>query len=168
MTARSPSAKFAQSRSRRWRRAGSVAIEWMLAAPTLRAAAIEKRPDRAARIRRNAAAFGAPSLDVIEGEAPAALGALAPPDAVFIGGGAGDAGVLDAATAALRPGGRLVVNAVTLATEALLLPRHAVLGGELTRIAVSRASPVGGPSDLGAPLAWRPAMPVTQWVWEKP
>ena len=148
--------------------AGSVAIEWMLADPTLRAAAIEKRPDRAARIRRNAAAFGAPSLDVIEGEAPAALGALAPPDAVFIGGGAGDAGVLDAATAALRPGGRLVVNAVTLATEALLLARHAVLGGELTRIAVSRASPVGGPSDLGAPLAWRPAMPVTQWAWEKP
>jgi precorrin-6B C5,15-methyltransferase / cobalt-precorrin-6B C5,C15-methyltransferase len=147
--------------------AGSVAIEWMLADPTLRASAIEMRPDRAARIRRNAAALGVPSLDVIAGEAPAALAALARPDAVFIGGGAGD-GVLDAAIAALRPRGRLVVNAVTLATEALLLARHVVLGGELVRIAVARASPVGGASDPGAPLAWRPAMPVTQWVWEKP
>jgi precorrin-6Y C5,15-methyltransferase (decarboxylating) len=147
--------------------AGSVAIEWMLAAPTLRAAAIEMRPDRAARIRRNAAALGVPSLDVIEGEAPAALAALARPDAVFIGGGAGD-GALDAAVAALRPRGRLVVNAVTLATEALLLARHATLGGELARIAVTRASPVGGAADSGTPLAWRPAMPVTQWVWEKP
>ncbi len=147
--------------------AGSVAIEWMLADPTLRAAAIEMRPDRAARIRRNAAAFGVPSLDVIEGEAPAALAALARPDAVFIGGGA-DAGVLDAAIAALRPGGRLVVNAVTLATEALLLARHAALGGDLVRIAIARASPVGGASAPGAPLAWRPAMPVTQWAWEKP
>jgi precorrin-6Y C5,15-methyltransferase (decarboxylating) len=147
--------------------AGSVAIEWMLADPTLRAAAIEMRPDRAARIRRNAAAFGVPALDVIEGEAPAPLAALARPDAVFIGGGADD-GVLDAATAALRPGGRLVVSAVTLATEALLLARHAAVGGALVRIAVTRASRVGGTSDPGAALAWRPAMPVTQWVWEKP
>jgi precorrin-6Y C5,15-methyltransferase (decarboxylating) len=147
--------------------AGSVAIEWMLADPTLRAAAVEMRPDRAARIRRNAAALGVPSLDVIEGEAPAALAALARPDAVFIGGGADD-NVLDAAVTALSPRGRLVVNAVTLATEALLLARHAALGGELVRIAVTRASPVGGAADSGRPLAWRPAMPVTQWVWEKP
>jgi precorrin-6Y C5,15-methyltransferase (decarboxylating) len=147
--------------------AGSVAIEWMLADPSLRAAAIEMRPDRAARIRRNAAAFGVSSLDVIEGEAPAALADLARPDAVFIGGGA-DAGVLDAAIAALHPGGRLVVNAVTLVTEALLLARHAALGGDLARIAIARASPVGDGSDAAKPLAWRPAMPVTQWSWEKP
>jgi precorrin-6Y C5,15-methyltransferase (decarboxylating) len=147
--------------------AGSVAIEWILADPTLRAAAIEMRTERAARIRRNAAAFGVPSLDVVEGEAPAALAALGRPDAVFIGGGAGDS-VLDAAIVALRPGGRLVVNAVTLATEALLLARHAALGGEVVRIAVARASPLGGAPDPGMPLAWRPAMPVTQWVWEKP
>jgi precorrin-6B C5,15-methyltransferase / cobalt-precorrin-6B C5,C15-methyltransferase len=147
--------------------AGSVAIEWMLADPTLRAAAIEMRPDRAARIRRNAGALGVPSLDVVEGEAPAALAALARPDAVFVGGGA-SGGVLDAAVAALRPGGRLVANAVTLATEALLLARHVALGGELLRLAVARAGPVGGASDPAMPLAWRPAMPVTQWVWEKP
>jgi precorrin-6Y C5,15-methyltransferase (decarboxylating) len=147
--------------------AGSIAIEWMLADQALRAAAIEMRPDRAARIRRNAAALGVPSLDVVEGEAPAVLASLARPDAVFVGGGAGES-MLDAAVTALRPGGRLVVNAVTLATEALLLARHAALGGELVRIAVVRASPVGGTSDSASPLAWRPAMPVTQWVWEKP
>jgi precorrin-6Y C5,15-methyltransferase (decarboxylating) len=140
--------------------AGSVAIEWMLADPSMRAMAIEARSDRAARIRRNAAAFGVPGLNVIEGVAPAAFAGLAQPDALFIGGGA--AGALDAAVAALRPGGRLVVNAVTVETEALLMACRATLGGELTRVAIARAEPLGGMQ------AWRPALPVTQWVWEKP
>ncbi len=142
--------------------AGSIAIEWMLADPSLRAIAIEARPDRAARIRRNAAAFGVPSLDVIEAEAPAALERLPPPHAIFIGGGAGRPGMLDHAIAALQPGGRLVVNAVTLETEGLLLARSAALGGELTRIAVAHAQPIGGKT------GWRAAMPVTQWTWIKP
>jgi precorrin-6B C5,15-methyltransferase / cobalt-precorrin-6B C5,C15-methyltransferase len=140
--------------------AGSVAIEWMLADPSMRAIAIEARSDRVARIRRNAAAFGVPGLEVIEGAAPAAFAGLAQPDALFIGGGA--AGVLDAAVAALRPGGRLVVNAVTVETEALLMARRAILGGELSRVAIARVEPMGGMQ------AWRPALPVTQWVWEKP
>jgi precorrin-6B C5,15-methyltransferase / cobalt-precorrin-6B C5,C15-methyltransferase len=141
---------------------GSVAIEWMLAHPSLRAAAIERRADRAARIRRNAAAFGVPELDVIEGRAPEALAALPAPDAIFIGGGASDGAMLDAAIAALKPGGRLVVNAVTLETEAVLIGRHASLGGALTRIALSRADSVGERT------TWRPALPVTQWLWVKP
>jgi len=140
---------------------GSIAIEWMLADPTMRAIAIERRADRAGRIRRNSAAFGVPGLQVVEGAAPAALAALAMPDAVFVGGGS-DPAVLYTASRALRPGGRLVVNAVTLETEALLLARHAALGGELIRIAMSRAEPVGGKT------GWRPAMPVTQWIWTKP
>ncbi len=140
---------------------GSVAIEWMLADPSLRAVAIEADEDRAARIRRNGAAFGVPGLEVVEGMAPQALVGLSRPDAVFVGGGASD-GVLDTAAAALRSGGRLVVNAVTLETEALLMARHAALGGEFIRIAVSRADPVGEKT------GWRPAMPVTQWVWTKP
>jgi precorrin-6Y C5,15-methyltransferase (decarboxylating) len=141
--------------------AGSVAVEWMLADPMMRAIAVERRSDRAARICRNAAAFGVPGLEIVMGDAPAALAGLAPPDAVFIGGGC-DAAVLDAAVNALRAGGRLVVNAVTLETEALLLARHAVTGGELVRIAVSRVEPVGGKT------GWRAAMPVTQWTWIKP
>ena len=141
---------------------GSVAIEWMLAHPSARAIAIEARADRANRIRRNAAAFGVPELEVVEGHAPEALAGLASPDAVFVGGGASEPGVLDAAIAALKPGGRLVANAVTLETEALLIARQATLGGTLTRIAISRADSVGGKT------GWRPAMPVTQWVWVKP
>jgi precorrin-6Y C5,15-methyltransferase (decarboxylating) len=141
---------------------GSIAIEWMLAHFSLRAVAIEACTDRAARIRRNAAAFGVPELDVIEGRAPEAVAGLAAPDAVFIGGGASAAGVLDAAIAALKPGGRLVANAVTLETEAELIARHAALGGTLTRIAISRAD------NLGGKTGWRAAMPVTQWVWKKP
>jgi precorrin-6Y C5,15-methyltransferase (decarboxylating) len=141
--------------------AGSVAIEWMLADPAMRAVAVERQADRAARIRRNAAAFGVPGLEVVEGAAPAALKDLAAPNAIFIGGGVSEPGVLDAASEALRPGGRLVVNAVTLESEALLLARKAALGGELVRIAISRAAPVGHKT------GWRPAMPVTQWIWSK-
>ena len=103
-----------------------------------------------------------PELEIFEGRAPAALADLPIPDAVFVGGGASDPGVLDAVIAALRPGGRLVVNAVTLETEAELIARHASLGGTLTRIAISRADSVGEKT------GWRSAMPVTQWVWVKP
>jgi precorrin-6Y C5,15-methyltransferase (decarboxylating) len=141
--------------------AGSVVIEWMLADPSLAAIAIEARADRAARIRRNAAAFGVPDLQVLEGTAPVALEGLPPPDAIFIGGGASDPGVIEHALVSLRPRGRLVINAVTLESEALLLARHAALGGSLTRIAIARAEPVGGMT------GWRPALPVTQWVWTK-
>lgn len=141
---------------------GSVAIEWMLADPSMRAIAIEARADRLKRIARNAAAFGVPGLAVVEGRAPEALRDLARPDAVFIGGGSSETGVIDMAMAALRPGGRLVVNAVTLASEALLISRYTTVGGDLVRIAVTRADPVG------AKVGWRPAMPVTQWVWVKP
>ena len=141
---------------------GSIGIEWMLADPSLRAIAVEVNPERAARIRRNADALGVPGLQVVEGVAPAALAGLDHPHAIFIGGGASDPGVLDAAIAALPPAGRLVVNAVTLETEALLIARHAALGGTLTRLSVERAAPVGGMT------AWRPALPVTQWSWVKP
>jgi precorrin-6Y C5,15-methyltransferase (decarboxylating) len=142
---------------------GAVAIEWLLADPAfMHAIAVEQRADRAARIARNAAAFGVPDLQVVEGAAPAALNGLPAPDAVFIGGGISEPGVIDAATRALRPGGCLVINAVTLESEALLLARHAALGGELIRIALSRAAPLGGKT------GWRPALPVTQWVWQKP
>ena len=169
--------------------AGSVAIEWMLADVSLRAVAFEARADRAARIVRNAAALGVPGLVVVQGTAPEAL-SLAPspasgggdethehaakraqepmshaPDAIFIGGGCSDA-VLDAAISALRPGGRLVVNAVTLETEALLIARHAGLGGTLVRIAIERAEPIGGMTKTMT--TWRPALPVTQWAWTKP
>ncbi|MGB7102107.1 MAG: cobalamin biosynthesis bifunctional protein CbiET, partial [Xanthobacteraceae bacterium] len=130
--------------------------------PSMRAIAIEQRVDRAARIRRNAAAFGVPGLEIVEAAAPAALQSLASPDAIFVGGGAGEPVLLDTAIAALRSGGRLVINAVTLATEALLIDRHTTLGGELIRIAIARAGTVGEKS------GWRAAMPVTQWAWTKP
>ena len=141
---------------------GSVAIEWMLVDPSMRAIAFERRADRAARIRRNSAAFGVPGLEIVEDVAPAALADREPPDAVFIGGGASDAGVFDAATSVLRAGGRLVVNAVTLETEVLLIARHAALGGEMIRIAISCAGAIGEKT------GWRSAMPVTQWAWTKP
>ncbi|MCC0044926.1 MAG: precorrin-6y C5,15-methyltransferase (decarboxylating) subunit CbiE [Brucellaceae bacterium] len=140
---------------------GSISIEWMLRDPSLRAIAMERDAERAARIGRNAEALGVPGLEIVTGEAPAALAALPEPDAVFIGGGC-DAAVLDTALARLKPGGRLVVNAVTLETEALLLAAHQDHGGDLLRLAVAHASPVGSLT------GWRPAMPVTQWSWSKP
>jgi precorrin-6B C5,15-methyltransferase / cobalt-precorrin-6B C5,C15-methyltransferase len=98
----------------------------------------------------------------MEAAAPAALENLPPPDAVFVGGGARDPGVLDRCVTALRPGGRLVVNAVTLETQSQLTERHATLGGELLQISLAHAGP------LGSKTGWRPAMAVTQWVWVKP
>ena len=140
---------------------GSISIEWMLRDPSLHAIAVERDADRAARIGRNAKALGVPGLEIVTGEAPAALTALPEPDAIFIGGGCG-AAVLDIALDRLKPGGRLVVNAVTLETEALLIAAHQDHGGELVRLAVAHASPVGSLT------GWRPAMPVTQWSWRKP
>lgn len=142
--------------------AGSITIEWMLRHPSLRATAIEARPDRAERIRRNAEHLGVPDLAVVTGAAPAALAGLLQPDAIFIGGGVSEPGVLPAALAALGPGGRCVANAVTLEGEAALLAAFAARGGSLRRFSVERASAVGGLH------GWRPAMPVTQWAWTKP
>jgi precorrin-6B C5,15-methyltransferase / cobalt-precorrin-6B C5,C15-methyltransferase len=141
---------------------GSVAIEWMLADPGNRAVAIEARHDRAARIARNALAFGVPSLSVVAGEAPQALADLPAPDAIFIGGGAGAPEMIERAIDALASGGRLVVNAVTLETQAALVDWRARHGGELTQIAVAHAEPVGRFS------GWRAAMPVVQWRFIKP
>ncbi|WP_037434105.1 bifunctional cobalt-precorrin-7 (C(5))-methyltransferase/cobalt-precorrin-6B (C(15))-methyltransferase [Sinorhizobium fredii] len=140
---------------------GSIAIEWMLADPAMRAIAVEASPERAARIGRNAARFGVPGLSVVEGQAPHALRGLTRPDVIFIGGGGSEAGVMEAAIAALPSGGRLVANAVTTKMEAVLLAHHAGLGGSLIRIDIARASPVG------TMTGWRPAMPVTQWSWVK-
>jgi precorrin-6Y C5,15-methyltransferase (decarboxylating) len=142
--------------------AGSIAIEWLLADPSLQAIAIEAQPERAARIRRNASHFGVPGLRVVEGRAPAAFEGLPAPHAIFVGGGAADPGLLERAIAALPASGRLVVHAVTLQTEAQLLSRHAALGGELLRIELARAAPLGGLT------AWRPALPITQWCWSRP
>ncbi|HYP57557.1 MAG TPA: cobalamin biosynthesis bifunctional protein CbiET, partial [Beijerinckia sp.] len=119
--------------------------------------AIEPREDRASRITRNAVALGVPNLETVIGKAPEALAGLRQPQAIFIGGGASDKGCLDAALAALAPGGRLVVNAVTIETQSELIRRYKTHGGELINIAVSRAGPVG------AFHAWRPALPITQW-----
>jgi precorrin-6Y C5,15-methyltransferase (decarboxylating) len=122
---------------------GSVGIEWMLRHPSCRTIAIEARADRAARVARNAAALGVPALEVRTGMAPEALAGLAAPDAVFIGGGASDPAVTEACWAALPPGGRIVINAVTLETERAVMSRHAAWGGRLTRIGVERLEPIG-------------------------
>ena len=141
---------------------GSVAIEWMLADPANHAVAIEARHDRAARIARNALTFGVPHLSVVTGEAPQAFADLPATDAIFIGGGANAPEMIERAIDALAPGGRLVVNAVTLETQAASVDWRARHGGELTQIAVAHAEPLGRYS------GWRAAMPVVQWRFVKP
>jgi precorrin-6Y C5,15-methyltransferase (decarboxylating) len=136
---------------------GSVAIEWLRAEPSARAIAIERRADRLERIGRNALSLGVPWLEVIAGEAPAALAELPIPDGVFVGGGVSAPGLLAACWRALRPGGRIVANAVTLESESALVAARAEHGGELVRVAVSHAAPIG---DF---TGWRPQLPVVQW-----
>jgi precorrin-6Y C5,15-methyltransferase (decarboxylating) len=138
---------------------GSVAIEWMRCDPRCRAVAVERDPARAARIAANAASLGAPFLDIVQGEAPTALSDhLPPPDAIFLGGGISTPGLVERCVGALRPGGRLVANTVTVEGEAALVAARQRWGGDLVRIAVQRAEPVG------PYLGWRPLMPVTQWA----
>jgi precorrin-6Y C5,15-methyltransferase (decarboxylating) len=135
---------------------GSIAVEWMRHHPTCRAVAIEPRRDRLALIAANAESLGCPHLSIVEGKAPAALTDLATPDAVFIGGGITSPGLFETCWQELPPGGRLVANAVTIEGEQVLTSAYTRFGGSLTRIAISRAEPVGPFS------GWRPLMPVTQ------
>lgn len=137
---------------------GSVGIEWLRQHRSLSAIAIEPQAERRAFIERNAAALGTPFLKIVAGSAPAAYEGLPQPDAIFIGGGLNDDGVIEQAWARLKPGGRMVANAVTAEGEARLLAWHAAHGGEMARLSVARLSPVGGLH------GWRPLMPVTQWA----
>ena len=137
--------------------AGSIGIEWMRAHPSCRAIAVESQPDRARRIEQNAARLGVPGLRVVEGRAPGALTGLPAPDAIFVGGGATTPSLLEVCWAALPVGSRLVVNAVTVESEAVLAGWHSRVGGDLVRLGVQRAEPVGGFT------GWKPSMPVTIW-----
>lgn len=142
--------------------AGSIGIEWMRAHRSCRAITTELDAGRAQRIQANADALGVPGILVVTGRAPAALAGLPTPDAVFVGGGLTAQGMLEVCWRALRPGGRLVANTVTLESEAVLAQWHAQLGGELRRISVSRARAVGRYT------GWDPAMTVTQYNVTKP
>jgi len=137
--------------------AGSIGIEWMRVHPSCRAVAVEAVAERADRIRQNAIQLGVPDLQVVEGTAPDVLVGLPRPDAAFVGGGATTPLLLDTVWEALAPGGRLVVNAVTLESEAVLADWYARCGGTLTRLSVATAAPVGGFT------GWKAAMPVTIW-----
>jgi precorrin-6Y C5,15-methyltransferase (decarboxylating) len=140
---------------------GSIAIEWMRAGG--RALAIESRPERLERIARNASRLGVPGLEIIAGRAPDALPLdREPPDAIFVGGGVSEAGILDICWSVLGRGGRLVANAVTMEGEAALVALFGLHGGEMTRLSISHLDRVGGFH------AWHPAMPVTRYVgWKK-
>jgi precorrin-6Y C5,15-methyltransferase (decarboxylating) len=141
---------------------GSIGIEWMLAHPSNRAIGLERDAARAARAARNAVALGVPQFDVRQAEAPDALKGLPRPDAIFIGCGSADPNLIATCWNALKPGGRIVVNAVTLDSEAALLAAYEAHGGTLTRLGVERAEA------LGKRMTWRPALPVVQWLCKKP
>ena len=137
---------------------GSIGIEWMRSDARCRAIAIESHPTRLQYIAHNAVALGTPNLRIIAGEAPAALKDLPPPDALFIGGGLTTENLLATCWQALPAGGRLVANAVTVESEQTLLQWHSQWGGELTRMAIQRAAPIG------KFLGWKAMAPVTQWA----
>jgi precorrin-6Y C5,15-methyltransferase (decarboxylating) len=142
---------------------GAIAIEWLRAEPTSRAVAVERDPVRAGRVAENAEALGVPHLEVITGEAPQALAGLAPPDAIFVGGGVSGNGLLETCWRVLNPGGRLVANTVTEKGQERLAAFFRTEGGRLTRIAVSHAE--SGPCNTS--LEWYDKHPVTQLVVEK-
>jgi precorrin-6B C5,15-methyltransferase / cobalt-precorrin-6B C5,C15-methyltransferase len=144
--------------------AGSIAIEWLLRHASLKAIGIEAEPERATRAARNAASLGTPDLEIVQKRAPEAFASLPPPDAIFLGGGLSDPAVFEAAWSALKPGGRLVANAVSLQSDARLIELFQRHGGELVRLDVAKAGKVG----TGAVFVWRPAAPIIQWRARKP
>ena len=144
--------------------AGSIAIEWLLRHPSLKAIGIEDQPERAARAARNAATLGTPDLVIVQERAPEAFADLPRPDVVFIGGGLSDPGVFEAAWSALKSGGRLVANAVSLQSESQLIGFFQRHGGELVRLEVAKAGKAGS----GGVFVWRPAAPIVQWRARKP
>lgn len=137
---------------------GSIGIEWMRSDRRCRAIAIEQHPARLRYIADNATALGVPYLTIVAGKAPEALTGLPQPDAIFIGGGLTAPDLLETCWRSLRLGGRLVANAVTVEGEYLLFQWQGKVGGELTRIAIQRAEPVG------RFLGWKAMAPITQWV----
>src|SRR5208337_3984521 len=141
---------------------GSVAIEWLLCHASMRASGFEKSSGRAARAARNAVSLGVPHLEIREGEAPGVLKGAGAPDAIFAGGGVSEPGLLAAAWETLKPGGRMVCNAVSFEGQAALMEFRASRGGTLTRIGIEREHMVG------VYTAWQPAMPVVQWAAIKP
>jgi precorrin-6Y C5,15-methyltransferase (decarboxylating) len=141
---------------------GSIAIEWMRAARDARAIAFEREGERLQMIAVNADRLGVPTLRVENGDAPGSLAGMPTPDAVFLGGAVANDALFHACWTALRPGGRLVANAVTLEAEAALLDRQSRLGGELVRLDVAVLD------TLGTHRAFRPRLPVTQWSVSKP
>ena len=144
--------------------AGSIAIEWLLRHASLKAIGIEAEPERATRAARNAASLGTPDLEIVQKRAPEAFAGLPPPDAIFLGGGLSNPGVFEAAWSALKPGGRLVANAVSLQSEARLIELFQHHGGELVRLDLAKAGKAG----TGGVLVWRPAAPIVQWRARKP
>ncbi len=137
---------------------GSVGIEWLRSHPRCQAIAIEQHSHRLQFISDNMAALGTPHLQLVQGKAPTALANLPTPDAIFIGGGVTAPELLATCWTALRSGGRLVANAVTVESELQLLQWQQQVGGELTRIAIQRTQNIGGF------LGWKPLIPVTQLV----
>lgn len=141
---------------------GSIAIEWLRAGRDMHASAIEHNETRAAMIAENALALGVPQLKIVRAKAPDALNGLARPDAVFIGGGVNDRAIVEAAWEALAAGGRMVANAVTLEGEGALASARQTHGGDLVKIDIAHAEPIGRFT------AWRPKLTVTQWRAVKP
>ncbi|WP_245745892.1 precorrin-6y C5,15-methyltransferase (decarboxylating) subunit CbiE [Nocardia altamirensis] len=137
---------------------GSIAIEWCRTHPSCRAVTFERLEHRRQQIAENAATLGVPNI-VVRGEVLAELSGAesAPPDAIFVGGGLTTDGIFEACWSTLRPGGRLVVNAVTAESESLLLHLASTYGGTLRKFQIYRAEP------LGSFTTWRPQLPVTQW-----
>ena len=141
---------------------GTIGIEWMRAHTSCSCIAFEEREDRVSRILANAKRLGVPAMKVVMGTAPATFRGLATPDAIFIGGGLMTERLFEECWDRLVSGGRLVANAVTVESEANLAARHKQYGGELVRVQIARAEPIGGA------LGWRYLMPITQWAVVKP
>jgi len=100
---------------------GSVTVETAWRCKNGWVYALEKNPQAGRLVLDNVRRFGLANVQVVNGEAPAALAGLPEPDRVFIGGSGGKLPEIVAWLSGLKKGLRVVINSVTLETTGAAL-----------------------------------------------
>ena len=141
---------------------GSIAIEWLRSCSSVKAVAIERDKKQLSRIKLNSETLGTPHLKIVEGQAPKIfLKIKENPQKIFIGGGISSPKIINECIERLLPTGLIIANSVTIESKQKLLRLWKKYGGDLTTLATSSANSIGRYN------AFRPAMEVMQWRWQK-
>lgn len=126
---------------------GSISVEVARLLSGGRVFAVEREEEGVKLIKANREKFHLSVIEVVAGEAPAALQGLPAPDRVVVGGSGGRLQeILTFVDGVLKPGGRIVVPALTLETvqDTAVFFREKGYEWEMVQLTVARGRQVGG------------------------